>query len=233
MVGIDLGTTNSAVAAMEGGKPTIVTNAEGARTTPSVVAFTKSGDRLVGQIAKRQGVVNPENTFFSVKRFVGRKFNEVQSESTQVPYRLAQDSSGNVKIESSNVSKQFAPEEISASVLRKLADDAGKFLNDKVSRTAFLQQLLNRNVAAANGRIAPSLASDRSLLPACKHPDVELYTLRCVCTSRCCHTMACTDTRGLRRLRRLSSLCQPTSTTHSARPPRMQARLPAWRSCAS
>ena len=142
MVGIDLGTTNSAVAAMEGGKPTIVTNAEGARTTPSVVAFTKSGDRLVGQIAKRQGVVNPENTFFSVKRFVGRKFNEVQSESTQVPYRLAQDSSGNVKIESSNVSKQFAPEEISASVLRKLADDAGKFLNDKVNPIAFLQQLL-------------------------------------------------------------------------------------------
>ena len=92
----------------------------------------KTGDRLVGQIAKRQGVVNPENTFFSVKRFVGRKFNEVQSESTQVPYRLAQDSSGNVKIESSNASKQFAPEEISASVLRKLADDAGKFLNDKV-----------------------------------------------------------------------------------------------------
>ena len=83
------------------------------------------------QIAKRQGVVNPENTFFSVKRFVGRKYEEIQQESTQVPYRVVKDSTGNVKIESSNAGKQFAPEEISASVLRKLADDAGKFLNDK------------------------------------------------------------------------------------------------------
>ena len=84
------------------------------------------------QIAKRQGVVNPENTFFSVKRFVGRKYDEIKQESTQVPYRLSSDGTGNVKIESSNAGKQFAPEEISASVLRKLADDAGKFLNDKV-----------------------------------------------------------------------------------------------------
>ena len=178
MVGIDLGTTNSAVAAMEGGKPTIVTNAEGARTTPSVVAFTKSGDRLVGQIAKRQGVVNPENTFFSVKRFVGRKFNEVQSESTQVPYRLAQDSSGNVKIESSNVSKQFAPEEISASVLRKLADDAGKFLNDKVSRTAFPQQLLNCSVAAAHGRTAPRQSATAV---CCQHASTWMWSRRHCC----------------------------------------------------
>ncbi|KAK9837796.1 hypothetical protein WJX74_005212 [Apatococcus lobatus] len=133
-VGIDLGTTNSAVAAMEGGKPTIVTNAEGGRTTPSVVAFTKNGDRLVGQIAKRQGVVNPENTFFSVKRFVGRKSSEVKDEQQQMPYRIVSDAGGNVKIDSKHAGKQFAPEEISALVLRKLVDDASKFLNDKVEK---------------------------------------------------------------------------------------------------
>jgi chaperone protein DnaK len=133
-VGVDLGTTNSAVAAMEGGKPTIVSNQEGARTTPSVVAFTKTGDRLVGQIAKRQAVVNPENTFFSVKRFIGRKMSEVGDESKQVPYRVITDSTGNVKIASAHAGKEFAPEEISALVLRKLSDDAAKFLGDKVSK---------------------------------------------------------------------------------------------------
>eukprot|EP00192_Tetraselmis_astigmatica_P007786 CAMPEP_0117693386 /NCGR_PEP_ID=MMETSP0804-20121206/26852_1 /TAXON_ID=1074897 /ORGANISM="Tetraselmis astigmatica, Strain CCMP880" /LENGTH=791 /DNA_ID=CAMNT_0005506935 /DNA_START=74 /DNA_END=2449 /DNA_ORIENTATION=+ len=134
VVGIDLGTTNSAVAAMEGGKPTIVTNAEGARTTPSVVAYSKTGDRLVGQIAKRQAVVNPTNTFFSVKRFVGRRMEEVKDESTQVPYVVKQADNGTVKIECPNAGKDFSPEEISASVLRKLIDDAGKFLNDKVEK---------------------------------------------------------------------------------------------------
>ncbi|KAM3408005.1 hypothetical protein ACQJBY_001350 [Aegilops geniculata] len=123
VVGIDLGTTNSAVAAMEGGKPTIVTNAEGARTTPSVVAYTKAGDRLVGQIAKRQAVVNPENTFFSVKRFIGRKMNEVAEESKQVSYRLVRDDNGNVKLDCPAIGKQFAAEEISA-----------QFLNDKVTK---------------------------------------------------------------------------------------------------
>lgn len=116
VVGIDLGTTNSAVAAMEGGKPTIVTNAEGARTTPSVVAYTKTGDRLVGQIAKRQAVVNPENTFFSVKRFIGRKMNEVDEESKQVSYRVVRDDNGNVKLDCPAIGKQFAAEEISAQV---------------------------------------------------------------------------------------------------------------------
>mmetsp|Transcript_18136 Transcript_18136/g.45685 ORF Transcript_18136/g.45685 Transcript_18136/m.45685 type:complete len:673 (-) Transcript_18136:667-2685(-) len=134
VVGIDLGTTNSAVAAMEGGKPTIITNAEGGRTTPSVVAFTKTGDRLVGQIAKRQAVVNPENTFFSVKRFIGRKMEEVKEESKQVPYQLMEDGQRNVKIRSTNANKEFAPEEISAQVLRKLTADAAKFLNDKVEK---------------------------------------------------------------------------------------------------
>jgi len=134
VVGIDLGTTNSAVAAMEGGKPTIITNAEGGRTTPSVVAFTKTGDRLVGQIAKRQAVVNPENTFFSVKRFIGRKMEEVKDESKQVPYVLGEDGNRNVKIKSSNANKEFSPEEISAQILRKLVADAAKFLNDKVEK---------------------------------------------------------------------------------------------------
>ncbi|PHT40098.1 hypothetical protein CQW23_18952 [Capsicum baccatum] len=134
VVGIDLGTTNSAVAVMEGGKPTIVTNAEGQRTTPSVVAYTKNGDRLVGQIAKRQSVVNPENTFFSVKRFIGRKMAEVDEESKQVSYRVMKDDNGNVKLECPAIGKQFAPEEISAQVLRKLVDDASKFLNDKVAK---------------------------------------------------------------------------------------------------
>jgi len=133
VVGIDLGTTNSAVAAMEGGSPTIVTNAEGGRTTPSVVAYTKTGDRLVGQIAKRQGVVNPENTFFSVKRFIGRKMDEVSSESKEIPYSVV-NSGGKVKIECPALGKQFAAEEISAQVLRKLCDDAASFLGDAVTK---------------------------------------------------------------------------------------------------
>lgn len=134
VVGIDLGTTNSAVAAMEGGQPTIITNAEGQRTTPSVVAYSKNGDRLVGQIAKRQAVVNPENTFFSVKRFIGRKMMEVDDESKQVSYKVVRDDNGNVKLDCPAIGKQFAPEEISAQVLRKLVDDASKFLSDKVTK---------------------------------------------------------------------------------------------------
>ncbi|XP_072956551.1 stromal 70 kDa heat shock-related protein, chloroplastic-like [Typha angustifolia] len=134
VVGIDLGTTNSAVAAMEGGRPTIATNAEGQRTTPSVVAYTRNGDRLVGQIAKRQAVVNPENTFSSVKRLIGRKMAEVGEEAKQVSYKLVSDDNGNVKIECPAIGKLFAPEEISAQVLRKLVDDASKFLSDKVTK---------------------------------------------------------------------------------------------------
>jgi chaperone protein DnaK len=129
-----LARTNSAVAAMEGGKPTIVANSEGQRTTPSVVAFTKTGDQLVGQIAKRQGVVNPENTFFSVKRFIGRRMDEVNEELKQVPYEVFKDGGGNVKIRCPQVGKEYAAEEISAQVLRKLAGDASKFLNDSVTK---------------------------------------------------------------------------------------------------
>ncbi|MGC1247653.1 MAG: Hsp70 family protein, partial [Spirulinaceae cyanobacterium] len=134
VVGIDLGTTNSCVAVMEGGKPTVIANAEGFRTTPSVVAYaTKNGDRLVGQIAKRQAVMNPPNTFYSVKRFIGRKFNEVANEATEVAYKVLQDSNGNVKLDCPALNKQFAPEEISAQVLRKLVEDASKYLGETVT----------------------------------------------------------------------------------------------------
>ncbi|KAK1352466.1 Heat shock protein 70 [Heracleum sosnowskyi] len=124
VVGIDLGTTNSAVGAMEGGKPVIVTNAEGQRTTPSVVAYTKNGDRLVGQIAKRQAVVNPENTFFSVKRFIGRKMIEVDEEAKQVSYNVVRDDNGNVKLDCPAIGKQFAAEEISAQILCQKENNA-------------------------------------------------------------------------------------------------------------
>ncbi|PZD70949.1 Chaperone protein dnaK2 [Acaryochloris thomasi RCC1774] len=134
VVGIDLGTTNSCVAVMEGGQPTVIANAEGQRTTPSVVAYAKNGDRLVGQIAKRQAVMNPENTFYSVKRFLGRKYDEVSNEMTEVSYKVQRNSSGNVKLDCSAAGKEFAPEEISAQVLRKLADDASAYLGEKVTQ---------------------------------------------------------------------------------------------------
>lgn len=134
VVGIDLGTTNSCVAVMEGGKPTVIANAEGFRTTPSVVAYAKNGDRLVGQIAKRQAVMNPENTFYSVKRFIGRKHEEVTHETTEVSYKVLRDSSGNVKLDCPAAGKQFAPEEISAQVLRKLVEDASKYLGETVTQ---------------------------------------------------------------------------------------------------
>ncbi len=133
VVGIDLGTTNSCVAVMEGGKPTVIANAEGFRTTPSVVAFAKNGDRLVGQIAKRQAVMNPENTFYSVKRFIGRRFGEITHEATEVAYRVVNDSD-NVRIDCPGAGKKFAPEEISAQVLRKLVDDASKYLGETVTQ---------------------------------------------------------------------------------------------------
>ncbi|MBW4461354.1 MAG: molecular chaperone DnaK [Nodosilinea sp. WJT8-NPBG4] len=133
VVGIDLGTTNSVVAVMEGGKPTVIANAEGFRTTPSVVAYAKNGDRLVGQIAKRQAVMNTENTFYSVKRFIGRRFDEVTTESTEVAYKVM-NVGNNVKIDCPQAGQQFSPEEISAQILRKLADDAGKYLGEKVTQ---------------------------------------------------------------------------------------------------
>ena len=134
VVGIDLGTTNSCVAVMEGGKPTVIANTEGFRTTPSVVGYAKNGDRLVGQIAKRQAVMNPGNTFYSVKRFIGRKYDEITNEATEVAYSVIRDSSGNVKLDCPAQGKQFAPEEISAQVLRKLVDDASKYLGETVTQ---------------------------------------------------------------------------------------------------
>jgi len=133
VIGIDLGTTNSVVAVMEGGKPEVITNAEGERTTPSVVAYTKKGDLLVGQIAKRQAVINPENTFYSVKRFIGRKTSEVNEELRQVSYKVLQ-TEDIIKLECPALQKQFAAEEISAQVLRKLADDASKYLGETVKQ---------------------------------------------------------------------------------------------------
>jgi molecular chaperone DnaK len=131
-VGIDLGTTNSVVAAvMEGGQAEVVPNAEGGRTTPSVVAFTEDGQRLVGQVAKRQAILNPEATVYSAKRFIGRKWDEVTEEAKSVSYKLVRGPNDAVRIEIRG--KQYAPEEISAQVLRKLADDAGKYLGERVT----------------------------------------------------------------------------------------------------
>ena len=135
VVGIDLGTTNSCIAVIEGGKPTVVVNREGARTTPSVVAWTKTGDKLVGAIAKRQAVVNPASTFSSVKRFIGRTFEEVAGgESRLVNFKVVRGDSGNVKLVCPTTGKQYSPEEISAEVLRKLTSDAATFLGTEVKR---------------------------------------------------------------------------------------------------
>ncbi|PWT94767.1 MAG: molecular chaperone DnaK, partial [Candidatus Melainabacteria bacterium] len=130
-VGIDLGTTNSVVAVMEGGQPTVVSNTEGGRTTPSVVAFTKSGERLVGQLARRQAVLNPENTVYSIKRFIGRRFSEVESEKKIVSYKVKEGGDGGCKVQIQG--KDYTPEEISAMILRKLKEDAEKYLGEKVS----------------------------------------------------------------------------------------------------
>jgi molecular chaperone DnaK len=130
-VGIDLGTTNSVVAVMEGGKPTVIANAEGLRTTPSVVAYSKTGERLVGQLARRQAVVNPQNTIYSIKRFVGRRFDEVNSERDIVSYKVKETADGGCKVVIQD--KDYTPEEISAVILRKLKDDAEKYLGEKVT----------------------------------------------------------------------------------------------------
>lgn len=130
-VGIDLGTTNSVVAVMEGGQPTVIANAEGARTTPSVVAVSKAGERLVGQLARRQAVVNPQNTVYSIKRFMGRHFNEVEGEKKIVSYKVKESPEGGCKVAMGG--KDYAPEEISAMILRKLKEDAEKYLGEKVT----------------------------------------------------------------------------------------------------
>jgi molecular chaperone DnaK len=132
IIGIDLGTTNSVVAVMEGGEPTVITNPEGSRLTPSIVAFTKAGERLVGQVAKRQAVTNPENTIFSIKRFMGRKFDEVSEEMKMVPYRVVRESNGDVRI--ATLGKEMSPPEISAMILQKLRQAAEEYLGQPVTK---------------------------------------------------------------------------------------------------
>src|SRR3982751_3102403 len=132
IIGIDLGTTNSVVAVMEGGEPTVITNSEGGRTTPSVVAFTKDGSRLVGQVAKRQAVTNPENTVYSIKRFMGRRYNEVTEEIKQVPYKVQGAGSGDVRVAAGG--KEWSPPEISAIILQKMKQSAEDYLGQKVDK---------------------------------------------------------------------------------------------------
>jgi molecular chaperone DnaK len=132
IIGIDLGTTNSVVAVMEGGEPTVIANPEGGRTTPSVVAFTKTGERLVGQVAKRQSITNPENTVYSIKRFMGRRFNEVQNEISMVPYKVVAASNGDVRIVAQG--KEYPPPEISAMILQKMKDAAEQYLGEKITQ---------------------------------------------------------------------------------------------------
>jgi len=132
IIGIDLGTTNSVVAVMEGGEPVVITNPEGSRLTPSVVAFTKSGERLVGQVAKRQAVTNPENTVFSIKRFMGRKFDEVNEEMKMVPYQVVRASNGDARVKASG--KEYSPPEISAMILQKLKQAAEEYLGQPVTK---------------------------------------------------------------------------------------------------
>ena len=133
IIGIDLGTTNSVVAVMEGGDPTVISTAEGSRLCPSVVAFNKNGERLVGQIAKRQAVINPENTIYSIKRFMGRKFNEVEQERGMVPYTVTEGPAGDARVQVAQIDTAFSPQEISAMILSKLKTDAEAYLGEKVS----------------------------------------------------------------------------------------------------
>jgi molecular chaperone DnaK len=132
IIGIDLGTTNSVVAVMEGGQPAVIPNQEGGRTTPSVVAFTKNGERLAGQVAKRQSVTNPENTIYSIKRFMGRRFNEVSEEMKLVPYKVVSGDNGDARVEIQG--KKYSPPEISAMILTKLKEAAEAYLGEKVSK---------------------------------------------------------------------------------------------------
>ncbi|MGC9040422.1 MAG: Hsp70 family protein, partial [Roseiflexus sp.] len=134
IVGIDLGTTNSVVAVMEGGDPVVIPNAEGNRTTPSVVAFTKNGERLVGLTAKRQATINPENTFYSIKRFIGRNFDETTVEREMVPFKVVKGPRNDVRVYAPATGKEYAPQEISAMVLQKLKTDAEAYLGEPVTK---------------------------------------------------------------------------------------------------
>ncbi|MBI4462587.1 MAG: Hsp70 family protein, partial [Acidobacteria bacterium] len=132
IIGIDLGTTNSVVAVMQAGEPVVIPNQEGSRLTPSVVGFTKSGERLVGQVAKRQAVTNPENTVYSIKRFMGRRHEEVQTEIKMVPYKVVRASNADARVEV--MGKQYSPPEISAFILQKLRQAAEDYLGEKIEK---------------------------------------------------------------------------------------------------
>src|SRR5258705_28307 len=136
VIGIDLGTTNSCMAAMEGGEPNVLENSEGRRITPSVVAFTKSGERIVGDAAKRQAITNSRNTVYSIKRFMGRKYDEVQEEIKRVPYKVVRGSNGDavIEVEVGGKPKQFSPPEISAMILSKMKADAEMRLGEKINQ---------------------------------------------------------------------------------------------------
>ena len=132
IIGIDLGTTNSVVAVMEGNEPKVIVNSEGSRLTPSVVGFAKNGERLVGQVAKRQAVTNPENTIFSIKRFMGRKYGEVSEEQKMVPYKVVEAPNGDARVQATG--KLYSPPEISAMILQKLKQAAEDYLGEKVTK---------------------------------------------------------------------------------------------------
>src|SRR6202050_1861967 len=155
-VGIDLGTTNSVIAAWQGGEPIVIPNAEGARTTPSVVAFTESGERLVGQLARRQSIMNPKGTIYSAKRFIGRRFDEISEEAKAVSFDVVKGDGDAVRFDVRG--KQYSPEEISAQVLRKLVDDASKFLGERVKEAVITVPAYfndsQRNATKDAGRIA-------------------------------------------------------------------------------
>ncbi|MFV0336967.1 MAG: Hsp70 family protein, partial [Chthoniobacterales bacterium] len=160
ILGIDLGTTNSCMAVMEGGEPVVLENSEGARTTPSVVAFTKSGERVVGQAAKRQAITNPQNTVFSVKRFMGRKFSEVGGELKRVPYKVVEAANGDahIEVEVSGEKKRFSPPEVSAMILAKLKADAESKLGEKITQAVITVPAYfndsQRNATKDAGKIA-------------------------------------------------------------------------------
>src|SRR5215211_6585071 len=158
VLGIDLGTTNSVMAVIEGGEPTVIPNAEGARLTPSVVAISKSGERLVGQVARRQAITNPENTIFSIKRFMGRKFNdpEVQRDTKLVPYKVSEAPNGDVQVWMGG--RAYSPPEVSAMILQKLKQDAESYLGDTVTQAVITVPAYfndsQRNATKDAGRIA-------------------------------------------------------------------------------
>src|SRR5712691_4219465 len=160
VLGIDLGTTNSCMSVMEGGDPVVLENSEGARTTPSVVAFTKNGERLVGQAAKRQAVTNPQNTIFSIKRFMGRKFDEVHEEQKRVPYKIVKAANGDahVQVEVNGQPKNFSPPEISAMILSKMKADAEAKLGEKITQVVITVPAYfndsQRNATKDAGKIA-------------------------------------------------------------------------------